>query len=109
MSREGFFCEKTRAPLKTVPLLDGLPSSSAERHNERRFQDTASPRTPKQWHIKIQAEEKSCRCAKEADLSNFDECMGMPYSTGWKSCFGVVFVYRRDPCYCRWIDTMTFG
>ena len=53
--REGFFLEKTQVPRNTVPLLDGLPSSSAERHNERRFQDTASPRTPKQWHIKMKA------------------------------------------------------
>ncbi len=53
--REGFFLEKTQVPRNTVPLRDGLPSSSAERHNERRFQDTASPRTPKQWHIKMKA------------------------------------------------------
>ena len=38
-------------PSCIVPLLVGLPSSSAERHNERGFQTTASPRTPKQWHI----------------------------------------------------------
>ena len=37
-----------------MPLLDGLPSSSAERQSEGRFQATASPRTPKQWHpVKI--------------------------------------------------------
>ena len=37
-------------PSGIVPLLVGLPSSSAERHNELRVQDTASPKTPKQWH-----------------------------------------------------------
>ncbi len=54
---EAFIFEKTQVPLKTVPLLDGLLSSSAERLKERRFQDTASPRTPNQWHITIKAEE----------------------------------------------------
>ena len=57
--RKGFFIGKTGVPRKTVPLLDGLRSSSAERHSERRFQATASPRTPKQWHKKIKAKEKS--------------------------------------------------
>ena len=39
-------------PSRIVPLLAGLPSSSAERQNEIRWKATASPRTPKQWHIK---------------------------------------------------------
>lgn len=42
-----------------MPLLDGLTSSSAERHGERPFQDTASPKTPKQWHFKMKSKEKS--------------------------------------------------
>ena len=58
-SVKDFSSRKTQVPWKTVPLLDGLPSSSAERHNELRFQDTASPRTPKQWHIMMKAKEKS--------------------------------------------------
>ena len=56
---EGLFFEKTRVPQETVPLLDGLPSSSDERRNARRFQATASPRTPKQWHIEMKAKEKT--------------------------------------------------
>ena len=36
-------------PSSHVPLLVGLPASSAERRNERRSRATASPGTPKQW------------------------------------------------------------
>ncbi len=63
--RDGFFFEKTRVPGKTVPLLDGLTSSSAERHSERPFQANVSPMTPKQWHIKMSAKEKSCTASPE--------------------------------------------
>jgi hypothetical protein len=55
--RDGIFFEKTGVP-KNVPLLDGHPSSSAELRKERGFQDTASTRTPKQWHLKMKPEEK---------------------------------------------------
>ena len=68
--RGDFFLEKTRFPVETMPLLDGLPSSNAERQNERRFQNTASPATPRQWHIKTKAKQISITALPVAAASS---------------------------------------